>query len=89
MRIERQIVAQHLGQLALRTPSSLAGSASPSACASPFGVVSTGGGGFSTHQGEAVHIGDMLDAFDTLRAHAASPDPVLDPTRIYSIVELT
>lgn len=22
-------------------------------------------------------------------AHAASPDPVLDPTRIYSIVELT
>ena len=25
------------------------------------GRIRTGGGGFSTHQGEAVHIGDMMD----------------------------
>ena len=25
------------------------------------GRIRTGGGGFSTHQGEAVHIGDMVD----------------------------
>lgn len=39
--------------------------------------------------GAFVEFCEANDAPSLAAAHAASPDPVLDPARIYSIVELT
>lgn len=39
--------------------------------------------------GAFVEFCEANDAKSLSAAHAASPDPILDPTRIYSIVELT
>ncbi len=40
-------------------------------------------------QGAFVEFCEANDAESLAAAHAASPDPVLDPARIYSIVELS